>query len=188
MPALVSSSIGGGGCLDARWKVGGGNGAKAILAFWHIGEVSPFSIHVENRGRMREHKIIGLVPPQCMRDFEFVLLPFLVIAVKRMSVPTTLNPFCPTVVPLLQVTHFIMLWWLERGGTLIWEKGKRILATTRASRNLEHIPKQAKCQEFSSSFLFVSFFQLLTLSYHAHVCLVRATQEGLEILTIFLVA
>lgn len=31
-----------------------------------------------------------------MRDFEFVLLPFLVIAVKRMSVPTTLNPFCPT--------------------------------------------------------------------------------------------
>lgn len=100
---------GGGGCLDARWKVGGGNGAKAILAFWHIGEVSPFSIHVENRGRMREHKIIGLVPPQCMRDFEFVLLPFLVIAVKRMSVPTTLNPFCPTVVPLLQVTHFIML-------------------------------------------------------------------------------
>lgn len=48
-------------------------------------------------------------PPQCMRDFEFVLLPFLVIAVKRMSVPTTLNPFCPTVVPLLQVTHFIML-------------------------------------------------------------------------------
>lgn len=102
--------FGGGGLsrceVEGRW---GGNGAKAILAFWHIGEVSPFSIHVENRGRMREHKIIGLVPPQCMRDFEFVLLPFLVIAVKRMSVPTTLNPFCPTVVPLLQVTHFIML-------------------------------------------------------------------------------
>ena len=47
----------------------GGNGAKAILAFWHIGEVSPFSIHVENRGRMREHKIIGLVPPPMHEGF-----------------------------------------------------------------------------------------------------------------------